>query len=129
MKTLLFSLSCLAIAASVAAPAFAAGASPACEAKRARIEAQIAAATARGQDRAVAGLKKALKENQAHCTDAALEKERKAEIKKAQRKVAEQEKSLDEAKRKGDAKKIADRQAKLDEARAALAEAEKPLAR
>lgn len=82
----------------------------------------------RGHSQELAGLQRALAANQAHCSDAALAKAREADICAAQKKVAEREKSLAEAERKGNAKKIAKRKAKLAEVRRDLAEAEKPLA-
>ncbi|MBL8267238.1 DUF1090 domain-containing protein [Steroidobacter sp.] len=103
--------------------------SPACDAKRASIEAQISEAQARGRTREVAGLKRALKNNEAHCTDATLAKEREAQMKKAQREVAERERDLSAAEAKGDVKKIESRKAKLEAARAELVEAEKALPR
>lgn len=118
---------CACVLALQAAPALAADASPACAAKQARIESQISEATAQGRSSEVAGLKKALRANKSHCTDASLAKERDAQIRDATQKVAAREKSLAEAEKKGDAKKIASRKAKLDEAQKALAEAQKPL--
>ncbi|WP_382322095.1 DUF1090 domain-containing protein [Hydrogenophaga sp. UC242_53] len=112
-----------------AAPTLANEPSSACQAKRRNIEAQLANATEHGRKQEVAGLKKALRANQANCTDASLEKERSAEIRQAQKKVAEREKSLREAQQKGDPKKLAERQAKLDEARRELTEAERPIER
>jgi len=112
-----------------AAPTFANESPSACQAKRRNIEAQLANATEHGRKQEVAGLKKALRANQANCTDASLEKERGAEIRQAQKKVAEREKSLREAQQKGDPKKLAERQAKLDEARRELTEAERPIER
>lgn len=124
MKTTLLSAVVLLSFSSIA---FAAEPSPACEAKRANIEAQIAEATAKGRTQQVEGLKRALAANQAHCTDASLAKERDEDIQEAQEKVAEREKSLAEAKLKGDVDKIAKKQAKLDEARRALTEALQPI--
>lgn len=118
---------CAALLLVVATPTLAANRSPACEAKRASIEAQISQATSKGRTQEIAGLKKALAANKANCTDASLAKERNTRIQYAQAKVASREKSLDEAERKGDAKKIATRKAKLDEARKELTEAEKPI--
>lgn len=115
------------VLAFAAAPLLAQQPSAACEAKRARIEAQISQAQAAGNSREVAGLQKALRANKAHCSDASLAAERKREIRKATKKVAEREKELAKAKRKGDPDKIAQRQNKLDEARQELAEAQKPL--
>jgi small-conductance mechanosensitive channel len=107
--------------------AFAAEPSATCAAKRADIEAQIVAATSRGNSQEIAGLKKALAANKANCTDAALTKEHEADIQKAKKKVAEREQDLIEAERKGDAKKIAKQKSKLEDARNDLAEAEKLL--
>lgn len=56
-----------------------------------------------------------------------MAKERDAQIRQATKKVAEREKSLAAAQKKGDARKIAARKAKLDEAQKALAEAQRPL--
>lgn len=126
MRSLVLFTSILAIYAEAA---FAAEPSPACEAKRANIEAQISEATARGRTRELAGLKQALKNNKAHCTDQSLANEREAQIRKAQREVEERERDLREAQAKGDVKKIATRKAKLEEARTDLAEAAKPLPR
>lgn len=101
--------------------------SAACEAQRVRIEAQIERAKAEGNRKELAGLQKALSANKANCSDASLAAERQRDIQKATKKVADREKDLAEAKRKGDPDKIAKRQGKLDQARQALAEAEKPL--
>ncbi len=57
-----------------------------------------------------------------------LAREREKDISQARRKVAERERSLADAKRKGDAKKIADREAKFETARRELTRAEKPIA-
>lgn len=124
MRTLVL---CTFILTVYAAPALAAEPSPACAAKRANIESQISEATARGRTQEVAGLKKALRANTAHCTDKSLASEREKQIQQVQRKVEAREKNLLEAEHKGDAKKIENRKAKLEEARNDLIEAEKPL--
>ncbi|THT99379.1 DUF1090 domain-containing protein [Lampropedia puyangensis] len=113
--------------ASAATSAALAQASPACEAKRAAIEAQITQANAQGRTQQVAGLEKALAANKAHCTDAQLAAERDKDIQQALQKVAEREQELSEAQAKGDAEKMAKRRAKLQEAREQLTEAQKPL--
>ena len=118
-----------AAAISTSSSAFAQEASPACAAKHAAIQSQIEEASARGRSQELAGLQRALAANQAHCSDASLAKAREADIRAAQKKVAEREKGLAEAERKGNAKTIAKRKAKLAEARRDLAEAEKPLPR
>lgn len=117
----------LAALTALAAPALAASGGPACEAKRADIQAQIGAAQARGNRQELAGLNRALKANQSRCTDAGLARERDGRIREAQREVALRERELAQEEKKGDAKKIAKRSAKLDAARAELAEASKPL--
>jgi len=109
-------------------PLAASAASPACEAKRAEIEASLADAQARGQAQRARGLKKALDANTSNCTDASLAKARDADIRAAQKEVAEREADLSAAQRKGDADKIARRQAKLDDARAELERVSRPLA-
>ena len=87
----------------------------------------MAEASSAGRSREAAGLRKALVANQAGCSDALLNEERDAGIRNAKRKVAEREKSLNEAERKGDQKKIAARKAKLEEARRDLSDAETPI--
>ncbi|MEK1906965.1 MAG: DUF1090 domain-containing protein [Pseudomonas sp.] len=119
---------CLSLLTLIAAPAFAAESSPACQAKQADIQAQITAATARGNSQEVAGLQKALQANQANCSDATLAAEREEKIKDAREEVTERESDLREAEQDGDVQKIAKRQAKLEEARGELLKAEQPLA-
>lgn len=109
-------------------PAQAAGFGPACAAKKAEIQREIRAAEARGHDRQVAGLQRALKAN-ARCTDEALARERERDIRRARSEVAERERELAEAQRDGDRDKIERRSARLDEARAELERAQRPLPR
>lgn len=110
-----------------ATPLLAAEPSAACAAKRARIESQISQAQAQGRQQQLAGLQKALRANQAHCTDALLATERDSDIHKATKKLADREHKLAQAQAKGDPRKIARQQAALDAARDELAEAQKPL--
>jgi len=100
-----------------------------CEAKRDAIEKEIQYARDRGLLFKVAGLEKALKESQAHCTDAGLRQSRQAEVRKAQAEVEEREADLATAQAKGDTKKIEKRRQKLDEARAELEAAKRQLDR
>lgn len=112
-----------------ATPLLAAEPSAACAAKRTRIESEIsqAQAQAQGRQQQLAGLQKALRANQSHCTDAMLTAERKSDIQKATKKVAQQEQKLAKAQAKGDSGKVAKQQASLDEARSELSQAQKPL--
>jgi Protein of unknown function (DUF1090) len=121
-------LTALLLSAACMAPALAApSTSPACDAKRSSIEAQIAEARTHGNRQQLAGLNAALRANRSHCTDASLEASRQREISAATKKVAQRESALAAAQAKGDPKKIAKQQAQLDAARQALAEARKPL--
>jgi len=91
-----------------------------CEAKRVDIARDIEQARARGQTRRVRGLEKALRETQANCSDARLEKEHEARIARQEKKVAERRRDLEEARAQGKAGKIASREAKLAEEEAQL---------
>lgn len=101
--------------------------SPACAAKRASIEAEIAEAKANSNRRKLPGLEMALAANKRNCTDASLEAARKKDIASASQKVKRREADLAAAQKKGDQKKIDKQQQKLDEARDALTKAEQPL--
>lgn len=98
-----------------------------CEAKRDAIEKEIQYAKDRGLLFKVAGLQKALKENQAHCTDDGLRQSRQAEVRKAQAEIEQREADLAAAQAKGDVKKIEKRRQKLDEARTELETATRQL--
>jgi hypothetical protein len=87
-----------------------------CAAKRAELTQQIEQARSSGNARQQAGLEKALKENQAHCTDASLLKERQAKVTQAQREVTVRVADLKKAEAKGNADKIQQRKTKLEEA-------------
>lgn len=114
---------------SYAANTTAADATDPCLQKRADILRQIDQAKKNGNDRRVAGLNKALREQEANCTPASMRKEREQDIIKARQKVAERDRELQEAKNEGkDGDKIAKRQAKLKEAQDALMRAQKALA-
>ena len=108
-------------------PLLAAEPSAACAAKRTHIESEISQAQAQGRQQQLAGLQKALRANQSHCTDAVLAAERQSDIQKATKKVAQQEQKLAKAQTKGDSGKIAKQQTELDEARSELSQAQKPL--
>ena len=111
----LFIASLLALAAT---PLLAA--EPACAAKITRIEFEVGQAQAQGRQHQIAGLQKALRATQSHCTDASLAADRESDIQKATKKVAEREQKLAKAQAKGDAQKIARQQADLDQARSDL---------
>lgn len=95
-----------------------------CNAKRAAIENQIKEAQKYGNYNKVAGLKQALAEVNAHCTDSGLALKAQAKVTKLEKKLAEKQgdvrevqSDLREAQAKGNQKKIAKYQKKLTEKR------------
>ena len=98
---------------------------PGCSAKEARIEAEIADATSRGQKHRLTGLQKALGATRANCTEQSRKNEREARIRKAKQEVAEREKDLLDAEKSGDVDKVNKRRVKAAEARRELVNAEK----
>ena len=123
MPSLLKSLALTAAAAAafVAIPAQAASdcsAQRGCAAKFCAIENDIAAAKAQNNTRREAGLRKALAEARANCTDSRLQSQREADVREKQNKVAERESELKQARAKGKQDKIDKAQRKLDEAQA-----------
>ncbi len=87
-----------------------------CAAKFCEIENDIAAAQAQNNTRREAGLRKALAEAKAHCTDSRLQSQREADVREKQSKVSEREQDLKEARAKGKQDKIDKAQRKLEEA-------------
>jgi hypothetical protein len=106
---------------------FTASAASTCASKQAAIEAQIRIAEQYGNYYKVAGLKKALAEVIAHCSDAGLIKDAEKKVAKLEQKVYEKRQDissvqadLNEARAKGDIKKIAKYEKKLAEQQAKL---------
>ncbi|KRC73503.1 hypothetical protein D3C87_252580 [compost metagenome] len=89
-----------------------------CAAKFCQIENDIAAAQAQNNSRREAGLRKALAEAKANCTDGRLQSQREADVREKQSKVSERQQELKEARAKGKQDKIDKAQRKLDEAQA-----------
>jgi hypothetical protein len=100
-----------------------------CAAKRQELVLQIQQAHSAGDTHREAGLQKALKENQSHCTDASLSRDRQKRVAKAQREVTERRTELTRAAAKGDDKKVDKRKKKLAEAEEELANAQAELNR
>ncbi|HEM8659958.1 TPA: DUF1090 domain-containing protein [Klebsiella aerogenes] len=94
-----------------------------CAAKRAEIQNQINYAQQHENTYRLEGLKKALREASAHCTDRSLQREREAVIRKQERKVAAREDALQEARRDGRMDKVRKATRKLEEAQQELADA------
>lgn len=123
MPSLIKSLATAAAAAALlgALPAQAAtdcSAQRGCAAKFCEIENDIAAAQAQNNTRREAGLRKALAEAKANCTDGRLQSQREANVREKQSKVSERQQELKEARAKGKQDKIDKAQRKLDEAQA-----------
>ena len=72
-----------------------------CLTKRQDILTQIAQAKAKGNDKQVAGLNKALKANDANCTPESLRRAREKDVSEARAKVAELDRELSEDKAEG----------------------------
>ena len=110
----------LAVAALLPHLAHAQPAPGTCEWKRADIARDIDEAKAKKQTQRVRGLEKALRETQANCSDAKLQKEHAASIQRQEKKVAERQRDLEQARAQGKPDKIADREAKLAREQAEL---------
>ncbi|EGK5349416.1 TPA: DUF1090 domain-containing protein [Salmonella enterica] len=98
-----------------------------CAAKKIEVEKQITYARDHNNTHQLAGLKKALREIEEHCTDAQLLKQRQLKIEEKKRKVAERQADLERAKETGEHKKIAQKQNKLERAREELHDAQAAL--
>ncbi len=105
-----------------------------CAAKRSALEKEIAIAQQYGNVHKVAGLKKALAEVNAHCTNASVVNDARKEVAKLEKKLAEKrndisglQADLKNAQARGDMKKVAKYQSKLAEKRADLQEIQQKL--
>jgi len=96
-----------------------------CAEKEQEIQRQISYAEQHNNTHRVAGLKKALSEVQAHCTDSKLIASHQEKIASQKREIIERQSDLDEARLKGDTDKIVKREQKLAEAESELKSLEK----
>lgn len=96
-----------------------------CGEKEQDIERQISYAEQQDNHHRVKGLKKALSEVRANCTDSKLIAEHQEKIARHKAKVTERQAELSEARQKGDPEKIAKREKKLAEAQSELTALEK----
>jgi chromosome segregation ATPase len=106
-----------------------------CAAKSSALEKEIKIAQQYGNSYKVAGLKKALAEVKAHCTNASVLADAQKDVAKLEKKLAEKrddvaevQADLSEAKAKRDSKKIAKYQRKLAEKQADVREIQQELA-
>lgn len=121
-------LAILLLLSSASAFPAAGNAADTCEQKRADILQQIEHAKRDGNDRRVAGLNRALHEQEANCSPESLRKAREKDVAQAREKLAERERELQEAKAEHkDADKLAKREAKVTQAQDELARAQKAL--
>ncbi|ECC7843040.1 DUF1090 domain-containing protein [Salmonella enterica] len=98
-----------------------------CIAKRQDVENQIIYAREHNNTNQIAGLQKALREIEDHCTYSQLLKKRQLKIAEKEKKVAERQAELERAKETGNLKKMAQKQKKLDRAREELLDAQNML--
>lgn len=91
-----------------------------CQEKEQDIQREISYAEKHHNQNRIDGLKRALSEVRANCSDSKLKAEHQRKIAKQQAEIAERQNDLREAKQKGDANKINKRQRKLDEAQREL---------
>ncbi|MBS0849200.1 DUF1090 domain-containing protein [Citrobacter sp. JGM124] len=95
-------------------------ASSLCGEKEQSIQSEINYAEQHNNSHRVEGLKKALSEVKAHCTDSQLIAEHQEKITKQKAEIAERQRDLDKTRLKGDADKIAKREKKLAKAESEL---------
>ena len=87
-----------------------------CQEKEQDIQREISYAEKHNNQNRINGLKKALSEVQANCSDSKLRADHQKKIAEQKDEIAERRQDLQEAKAKGDAEKIAKRERKLQEA-------------
>lgn len=91
-------------------------ASSPCQEKEQDIKREISYAEKHNNQSRINGLKKALSEVKANCSDGKLRADHQHKIAEQKEEIAERRRELAEAKEKGDAEKIAKREQKLKEA-------------
>lgn len=110
----------IVLALALASLSASAAATSLCQEKEQDIQREIGYAEKHNNQNRIDGLKKALSEVQAHCTDSKLRADHQEKIAEQKDEVREREQDLKEAKQKGDADKVAKREHKLQEAKKEL---------
>lgn len=110
----------IVLALALASLSASAAATSLCQEKEQDIQREIGYAEKHNNQNRIDGLKKALSEVQAHCTDSKLRADHQEKIAEQKDEVREREQDLKKAKQKGDAEKVAKRAHKLQEARKEL---------
>lgn len=119
----------LALATASSASLAADAALTGCAAKKQEVQTQIEQAHAHGNKAQEAKLKIAQKQLEKNCTDDGLRREREADVKKKEDKLAQRQADLEKAQAKGKQKKIAQQEKKVKDAEAELQAAKDQLAR
>ncbi|ECG8633880.1 DUF1090 domain-containing protein [Salmonella enterica subsp. salamae] len=94
-----------------------------CTAKKQELENQISYARKHNNTYQIAGLQKALREIEEHCTDSQLVKQRQLKIADKEKKVTERQAELERAIETGNPGQMAQKRKKLDRAREELQDA------
>ncbi|EAQ0677711.1 DUF1090 domain-containing protein, partial [Salmonella enterica] len=81
-----------------------------CAAKKQEVENQISYAQEHNNTHQIAGLQKALREIEEHCTDPQLLKQRQLKLSEKRKKVTERQAELERARETGNPKKMAQKQ-------------------
>lgn len=110
----------IVLALALASLSASAAATSLCQEKEQDIKREIGYAEKHNNQHRIDGLKKALSEVQAHCTDSKLRADHQEKIAEQKDEVREREQDLKEAEQKGDADKVAKREHKLQEAKKEL---------
>lgn len=98
-----------------------------CKARHQAVTEQLSFARAHDNAQQVAGLEQALRNIEAHCTDAGLVEEQQEKVAKQKQEVEERLADLQSARVSGKPDKIAKKQAKLEASQAELLEAQREL--
>ncbi len=94
-----------------------------CTAKMQELENQISYAREYSNTHQIAGLQKALRETEEHCTETQLLKQRQLKIAEKEKKVIERQAELERAIETGNPRQMAQKKKKLDRAREELQDA------
>ena len=110
----------IVLALALASLSASAAATSLCQEKEQDIQREIGYAEKHNNQNRIDGLKKALSEVQAHCTDSKLRADHQEKIAEQKDEIREREHDLREAKQSGDAEKVAKREHKLQDAKKEL---------
>jgi len=108
------------LALTLASLSASAAATSLCQEKEQDIQREIGYAEQHNNQHRIDGLKKALSEVKAHCTDSKLRADHQEKIAEQKDEIREREQDLKEAKQSGSADKVAKRERKLKEAQQEL---------